>query len=142
MAWKKADLIYLAGYLDGEGCFTLAGTQNGTVSIHCETTCKPTIRWIADTFGGNFEELLVKRKSNHRPTYRWTVNGRKGAVQLCSALLPYLKEKRQQAALLVEFDKRPRYQGVRFGIPKEAIRYRATVVAKLKQMKKATYELG
>lgn len=90
------DLAYIAGYLDGEGCFTVS--KGHRISVICETTHYDTIAWLHFNLGG---VLITQkgRKANHRTTYRWAVVC-KDALRVCELLNPYLREKREQAALL------------------------------------------
>lgn len=96
--WSEADLQYAAGYLDGEGCFTLGPHWKPTVT--CANTHRPTIEWLHYTFGGNLTLNISGRKANHRPTHRWALVS-KQAAEFCRAITPYLREKVTQAGLLI-----------------------------------------
>ena len=80
---------YLAGYLDGEGCFTFVGTtiRNKKIMVACETTFSPVIRTLKEAFGGSYTKNIRKRKKCWRPTYRWVVVSR-DAENACTRLLP------------------------------------------------------
>lgn len=96
----EATRAYVAGYLDGEGCFFSYGhTRYGIV---CENTHRPTIEWLHSLFGGNVT-VCRGRKENHRTTYRWCVVGKEAAA-VCKQIAPYLREKWQQALLILLFD--------------------------------------
>jgi hypothetical protein len=95
------DLIYAAGYLDGEGCFTV--TNGHKCVVACATTHKPTILWLHKLFGGCLSLNNTVRKPHHRPTHRWQVVC-KDAARVCKLLTPYLKEKAPQALLLILLD--------------------------------------
>lgn len=95
--WTEEDLIYLAGYLDGEGCFWIYKSKIG---ISCANTHRPTIEWLQRTFGGSIRAETRQKKINHRRIYSWQIVS-KDAAAVCAAVVPYLKEKAPQAALLL-----------------------------------------
>lgn len=100
-SWDPDDLHYAAGFLDGEGCFFIHRRENGKHhkgAISCSNTHRPTIEWFQQTFGGSISKGK-SRKSNHRPVYSWQVVAN-DAFEICGAVLPYLKQKTEQALLL------------------------------------------
>lgn len=96
--WDEEDLIYAAGFLDGEGCFHVQ--KHDKISILCSNTYKPVIEWLGKTFGGSVHRSKRKRKENHRTIYTWQVVCN-DALRVCQAVAPYLKEKTAQALLLI-----------------------------------------
>lgn len=96
---KVKDLIYLAAYLDGEGCFTTE-SKGLTAYVTCNATYRPTMLWIVETFGGT---LTIKptKDDHHKTQWAW-YKGPPDCYVLCSLLTPYLKEKKKQAELIVE----------------------------------------
>ena len=98
--FDEEDLNYAAGYLDGEGCFHISSGRK--IAVACETTHKPTILWLQKLFGGSVTHLTKKKKANWRPTYRWQVVAR-DALKVCQCLAPRLKEKQEQALMLIGF---------------------------------------
>lgn len=96
--WDEEDLIYAAGFLDGEGCFHVQ--KHDKISILCSNTYKPVIEWFGKTFGGSVSKSNRKLKENHRTIYTWQVVAN-DAVKVCQAIAPYLKEKTSQALLLM-----------------------------------------
>ena len=90
---------YAAGFLDGEGCFVIG--SNRKITVIAENTYLPVINWLQQMFGGSITACKGK-KANHRTTYRWCVVSR-DAMCVCQTLVPYLREKREQAALLIAF---------------------------------------
>jgi hypothetical protein len=96
------DLSYIAGFLDGEGCFSWkTGNKEyqGAPRIDCSNTYLPILDTIRRRFGGS----IYKRKppeDNCRQVWQWTATGpnARGAIRL---LLPYLIEKAEQARLLL-----------------------------------------
>lgn len=94
---QEEDLAYIAGYLDGEGCFWVSKT--GKPGISCTNTHKPTIEWLQKILGGSVHKQKG-RKNNHRTTYTWQIVGRI-ADEFCKIICIYLKEKQPQAVGLM-----------------------------------------
>ena len=98
------DLIYLAGFLDGEGCFSIYRQK---IIITCANCYKPIIDWLKQQFGGTVNKREA-RKETHRVCYSWrVVSG--DAHSLLEQIVPYLREKQPQALLLLEYQKLTRY---------------------------------
>ena len=94
----KEDLIYLAGFLDGEGCFTIYREK---ISVTCANTYKPIIDWMKSSFGGTISTRKA-RKENHRVCYSWHLVAN-NARELLEKLVPYLREKKPQALMLLTY---------------------------------------
>ena len=111
MPWAAIDLAYLAGFLDGEGSISINRSRNkgahiaGSYVAHFNVggTDEQTIRWIAETFNGEFKSFPNKHLfSNYKDSHkcRWTyVTG----PPVLMAVMPFLKTKRLQALYYVEF---------------------------------------
>lgn len=95
--WDTSTLIYAAGFLDGEGCFT--SNPTGKIAVTMSNTYRPVVEWFVDQFGGCISKG-EKRENHHRLCYTWRVTGVK-AEELCRCICAYLKEKSPQAALLI-----------------------------------------
>lgn len=96
--WDEETRAYAAGFLDGEGCFTVG--RNWKIAIACENTNHEVMVWFHQTFGGSLTYVKPKNPAKHRPTWRWQVVCRE-ADTVCKWLAPYLKEKAPQAYLLI-----------------------------------------
>lgn len=103
--WKKETLIYAAGFLDGEGCFTSGPT--GKIHVTMSNTYRPVVEWFQTQFGGNLSKG-EKREPHHRLCYTWCLTGPK-AEELCRCICVYLKEKSPQAALLISIRQTLKY---------------------------------
>jgi hypothetical protein len=132
MRWSEADLSYAAGYLDGEGCFTVG--HHWKIFVTCTNTCRAAIEWLQDTFGGTVSGPSKVRKANWRPTYQWKVSARQ-AASMVEAMLPYLKEKRPQAELLLQLQET---MGKEARLSAETRVQRDELVSKIKELKRAT----
>lgn len=89
------DLAYAAGYLDGEGCFS----YHNSVSVVVDNTYPNTLLWLKTLFGGSVVRLN-RQDEKWRTAYRYKICGL-GAASLCQKVLPFLKEKAEQAKLLI-----------------------------------------
>ena len=106
---KKTDLAYMAGIFDGEGCICIGKHQkkktwNPTYSLKVNLVmCNPYIpNLFCFTFGGIVYER--KRHERHLSEWNWQLNSAK-AIPFLTVLLPYLKLKRDEARLAIEFQK-------------------------------------
>lgn len=118
------DLIYLAGFLDGEGCFSI---HRQKIIITCANCYKPIIDWLKQEFGGVVNKREA-RKETHRVCYSWrVVSG--DACALLEQIVPYLREKQSQALLLLEYQKLTRY-------PKKDRKVSSYVIEERKRLEK------
>lgn len=92
------DLIYAAGFLDGEGSFIVTSSGERRVSIG--HTYLPILEQFRSWFGG----LICPdhRDGRHKPAWHWQVSG-EAALNLCRRVYPFLREKKPQAALLLAY---------------------------------------
>jgi hypothetical protein len=91
-----ADLIYLAGLFDGEGCVQVCGHRRAGLALAMND--EPTIAWLHERFGGT----VSRQKKQHR----WELNRVADLSWVLPRLIPYsrLKRPRLEAALkLVAF---------------------------------------
>ena len=99
----EEDWVYMAGFLDGEGCFTVTNPRSCTAHIMVYNTYKPVIEWCYEKFGGRLLRPRLPRKENHRTVYGWQITG-KDAVIFIEKIAPYLKEKMRQAAIILAIE--------------------------------------
>jgi len=98
-------LAYLAGILDGEGCFNIyrGGKRpriDYTGRLYVVSTDRVLIDWLQEHFGGftYTREVRIEWKTK----YEWILE-RSKSVEVCRAILPYLVIKKPQAELLILF---------------------------------------
>lgn len=102
-------LPYIAGYIDGDGCFYI-GTyiqkpKNITIyeqSIQIVSVKEPVLHYFKNAFGGQIRMKPIRER--HRNAYCWTIKG-KCAVTVCSKIEKYLVEKTEQCKLFIQFSK-------------------------------------
>ena len=100
---SDTDVAYLAGLIDGEGSVYVMKHRDKTFypAISIIMTHEGVIAWVASRFG-----LQYSRSSARQENWadQWAVRLHGVRVQnLCRRMLPYLKVKRRQAELLLEF---------------------------------------
>ena len=129
-------LAYLAGFLDGEGCFRADINRYCKVLVTCGNTYLPTLELLQKTFGGSIG-AIKKRKVHYKQAYQWSVSD-KLASNVCQTLAPYLREKAEQALLIIALQqtkgqhrKGKKYNKVSEDIKEERLR----LSAKLKELK-------
>jgi hypothetical protein len=112
-------LAWLAGIIDGEGCFTIFRHHRGldragqryehtSASITITNSCAAlmdTARGILDGLGVKYK-YLMPRNSYTRPIWRIDVRNYAAILTLLDAVDPYLVGKAEQAALTREFCER------------------------------------
>lgn len=104
--------IYLAGLIDGEGCFWISrGTKHNskytkiyyTPEFKIVLTDEPTIAWVADVLGCTYNFQKANKGKNHKPTYEVRMSKVDNLIAFIPQLIPHLKVKRAVAVLLLEF---------------------------------------
>jgi hypothetical protein len=107
---------YLAGFMDGEGSFSIVkthqitkrkdGTKHKGVRYHLHIKIANTnlavLKWIVEHFGGQ----ISKKKDwspKWKPRYDWTLTGYGRMEAVILSILPYLQIKREQSLVALEF---------------------------------------
>ena len=100
---KKDDLIYLAGIVDGEGCVSVSyktKARHERIRLTVSNTDRNLIDWLTSRVGGCVSKN--QGRGNRKPAYHWEVYT-DNAFKLLTELLPYLKLKKRQAELCLQF---------------------------------------
>jgi len=105
---------YLAGIVDGEGCFYFGKVKQGKygngTQWHCKlavTSCDKCLTdWLNDLFGGTKEQRYryTSKRAFERPIHRWDASGLM-LDYLLPKILPYLIIKRKQCETMIEIRK-------------------------------------
>ena len=90
-------IAYLAGYLDGEGCFTV--WHQATPAISVSNTFPYVIEAMRKEWGGHISKK--QQRDGSRTAWEWRVWG-DTAIQVARMVSPYLVEKRIQADLMAQ----------------------------------------
>ena len=105
----ETELAYAAGIIDGEGCIGIwkyrqPRCQHGyTYALRVTVTMtEPEVpTWLFETFGGCLNDYPPEREEWKRK-YIWAIST-KQARPFLGTILPYLKEKVEQAEIAIEF---------------------------------------
>lgn len=95
------DMAYLAGILDGEGTIGIYYHEKRNsyrVKISVVNTYKPLIDWIASVFGGY---IYQRNHMKWKTRYEWHLG--EDSIELIRSLIPFLKVKKEQAIIAVDF---------------------------------------
>ena len=97
-------LPYLAGFLDGEGCFewrSSSGLPNGAPALQCANTYPPVLHMLQRRFGGRVSKSRPAPQAPHpRNAWVWQVTG-VNCRRALKILSPLLLEKKTQVDLLL-----------------------------------------
>lgn len=122
----------MAGFLDGEGYIGMhkRKRKDWNYEYHISMTIGQkdgkTLDWIKDNFGGFIHK--VKRDE----TYMWLVSN-KEAYNILKQLTPYLKYKKPQALVALDFYEN---RDLRRPIPTEELQRRENCLLELKRLKR------
>lgn len=105
------DLIYIAGFFDGEGSvgvYKRNWDRTKTIQYYTSTaTVAQSGKWgyefvslLKSEFGGHIR--IAPNTDNKKQMYHWQVDADRCATFL-KAILPFLRYKREQVELLLEF---------------------------------------
>jgi hypothetical protein len=105
-AWQRDDLIYFAGFFDGEGCISITrqkktwGAKDQTyfhrLRINVAQKDPTVLKQLYDVVGGTIH--------CNRGVWKWYADDA-AAVQFLETLTPFLRIKKAQAELALEFSK-------------------------------------
>lgn len=104
---EPVTLAYLAGVIDSDGYVSAArSTHQGRLYYGAAVGIAGTDRQphdlAAGIFGGNVRRYLPRKdRAHHRPQFQWQRYG-ESARPVLEAVLPYLRVKRDRAALALE----------------------------------------
>lgn len=117
---------YLAGFIDGEGCFHIGAMGNkrwdGSPYIHCVLQISNTNHKIIDEIRDYIDYGVVgvqTTRSNRKVAYQLQIASKLVLVPLLKRLIPKLRIKRANAELMLEFLSGVRTNGNRRALPPE-----------------------
>ena len=101
------DIVYLAGFLDGEGTFTVyccEGTRGPVYSalISAAGNDEVVMQWLQKTFGGGLYRPKTK-DDNRAQIVQWQIRNKELLIGLLPLLIEHLKTKKLQARLLLKY---------------------------------------
>lgn len=100
------ELSYIAGFIDGEGTIGITRQTNGKSYcgyIAVVNTYKQVLLDIQDKFGrGSILVANSKGQYGSKVCWRWEIRG-KYVCEILSLVIPYLRIKKRQAELVLEY---------------------------------------
>lgn len=115
MAWKKTDLAYAAGIIDGEGNIGIYAntSRNGypvyRMRVRVTNTDEGLIHQLKENFEGSIGVQNWAEGKNRKPAWYWTVSCNP-ALRFLSLVTSYLRLKKPQAELAIKFQQSRRRQ--------------------------------
>jgi hypothetical protein len=106
--WKDTDIAYFAGIMDGEGSIYIQrrlhrGSTDYFPRFQVGNTDLVLMTWIKETFGGTlYEKRRLSAPEHWKAQYEW-FSTRPLLDVLLPLITPYLKTKRRQAEIMMEF---------------------------------------
>ena len=102
--FHRDDILYLAGFLDGEGCFTMShnGVRGTVHGIFVEQTDCRVLEWCVAKFGGHVRQK-PRRTASRADIFEWALRRRIPLVALLTPLVPHLKIKIIPATILLDY---------------------------------------
>ena len=139
----KEELAYLAGLIDGEGCFDVKHMRvlnkkkqklyNSLVPrLRISMTCLKTLQYVNTIFPANLINKTVKNTPNRKPQYEWCLEGEK-LLTVLLLLKPYLVTKQEEAEVLLLFPLHPPCG--RNGLPSHIVDKRIEIKNQLQKYK-------
>lgn len=115
-SYQSTDLAYMAGIVDGEGCFWIGEIPkkegDGYITAHyrgllkIDNTDARLLDWIDSVFSGtsSSRKRSTSTKRFERNVYTWTATGDR-LLDLCEQILPYLVIKKDHCQNIINFRK-------------------------------------
>lgn len=103
---NQADIMWLAGLLEGEGCFTISHYTKmvdgepktyyyGRIAL--AMTDEDVVRRAYEIAQcGNVTKLHSEKRGNRKPLFRWQVGDRKSVARILLAVYPIMGHRRQE----------------------------------------------
>lgn len=109
---ERTDFAYVAGYADGDGCFSLRKMKvknstrvKYTAIFIISSTDKEVIEYFSKTFHGIYRLSSDRLKyAGHKPQYHFILQGRK-SLRFVENIIPFLVEKQEEANIFCQFIK-------------------------------------
>lgn len=156
---SEQDAAYMAGLIDGEGCIGIYKTCGSgkhrrvypqyVMSLGMSNTHLGVIKWICQMFGGTYHIANSGAKNpKYSVAWSWKITARH-AKWVLEQVIPYLRIKRDQAEIAIEFQNHVqdmswvKGNGFARGVlpmPPEIFQHRQDLAAKLKSTKRSFQE--
>lgn len=94
---------YMAGIIDGEGCFTQHGPGRRYPMLKVTNTDRALIEWLHGMVPGSTIQSKHEKRPRSKPCWDWLVCKCSVLRPLIGRMLPYLKVKRSAAEKAIAF---------------------------------------
>jgi hypothetical protein len=105
---NKTNLSYLAGYIDGDGCFFINSFTNKNRTTHkfpqtiiIASANKEVLDWCKQLYGG-FINTKYSVPKGHKPMHYYRLSKFR-AIPITKKIYPYLVERREEAQIFIDF---------------------------------------
>jgi hypothetical protein len=147
-AWSnKERAAWMAAMIDGEGCIRLkklsscniARSPSYCVHLIITGTDRKLLDFLVSEFGGSIGKRSVKN-SSHRQSWGWFLYGKR-AIEILESVLPYLIIKKQQAEMMIEYQKQSIHKNGK-KLSASELCYRDYLFFKMKELNSRGTEIG
>lgn len=114
---QREQLIWAAGFFDGEGCICLFHNKDKrwfSLHIVVVNTDPRSIERFVELFPFAKRKIICSKNGKWKPRYEWRTQG-KHAGNVLEQLLPYLINKKEEAEIAIAWAKAP-WRGGKYGI--------------------------
>ena len=112
---KKEEIIYMAGFFDGEGCVGINKTSRGSEMFKYRVEVQITqvdirpLLLFKKHFGGSI--MLIEKTKPYQDIHHWTVTNKKADLVL-KKIYPYLIYKKKKVKLALKYIALPRLSNI------------------------------
>jgi len=143
--YRPVDLAYMAGIVDGEGCFFMCKlpkkegdgytTEHYRGLLKIDNTDIRLLDWIDNTFSGTSSARCRSTSSRkfEREVFTWNATGDR-LLDLCEQILPYLIIKKEQCEIMIRFRKTYTAKLGSNKLSKETIEARQTCLEEIRKL--------
>lgn len=137
------EIAYLAGIIDGEGCFFIGKSKTSQgygcgfhfhSIIRITSTDECLILWLEKVWGGSKDSRYrwTSKKAFYRPVYNWQASGEM-LDYICPIVYPYLIIKQKQCDVMMEIRKTYKNIGSQ-RLPDDIIEKRTILMAEMRKL--------
>lgn len=145
---SMVQIAYLAGIVDGEGCFYLGQVKQGKYgnglqfhSMLKVTSCdEELIIWLENIFGGQKDSRYrwTSKKSFTRPVYNWQATGEM-LDYICPLIKPYLIIKSKQCDVMMRYRLTSKNIGSK-RLPEDVVNKRLELITEMRNLNSRWHE--
>lgn len=134
-------LAYVAGIIDGEGYIGLIPSSSKQLKnpsyspkVKVTNTNEEMVIFLYKTFGGHLDKLRFLNNPVFKPARMWTLSNKVNVKPFLISLIPYLKIKKKQAELVINYCNNYSYKEMRQKDNKKALQKRNDYYHELRKL--------